>query len=263
MVSVIILNLNQKSNEELVKLYQEGTNEALEQLIENNQRMIYKIANKYKNILDGKRIDYEDLISEGNLGLILAAKKYNSELQNKCNFLTYAVYWIRRRINNYINGRNDKEIANNNLYNSCTSLYKPISEEENTYIVDVLKDNTTDELYEAVEEKVLISALHRDLDIAMIENLTLKEREILKARFAWDSDKYTLDELAEIYGCVRERIRQIQVKSIRKLKNTTWARVSGKNYYKELTGIDLDNIKESAKDNSKFDFYDSLMRYRR
>ena len=68
------------TNEELVKLYQEGNKKALDKLLEDNKRIVYKIANKFK--ITNNSIDNDDLIQEGMLGLIIAADKYNFEKEN-------------------------------------------------------------------------------------------------------------------------------------------------------------------------------------
>ena len=116
------------TNEELVLEYQEGNNNALNELIENNKGIVYKIANKFK--ITNNSIDKDDLIQEGMLGLIIAADKYNFEKENKAKFITYAINWIYEKIYNTVIGHSTREKYNTELNNNCTSLNSPIGKDE-------------------------------------------------------------------------------------------------------------------------------------
>ena len=96
------------TNEELVLLYQKEDKQALESLIYNNSGIIRKIANKFYGI--NKMIEFDDLIQVGVIGLITAAKKYDINMENKANFITYAFYYIKREIVSCVNGRSSKDI---------------------------------------------------------------------------------------------------------------------------------------------------------
>lgn len=136
------------NNEELVQLYQNGDNKALDKLIENNARIVYKIANKYNGI--NRELDIDDLIQEGTLGLITAAKKYKFDIEKKAKFITYAIHYINRYINTCINGRTSKDIENSKLYRSCTRLNVPLGEESEDEKINFIED--IDPGFENIEE---------------------------------------------------------------------------------------------------------------
>ncbi|MEG2457997.1 MAG: sigma-70 family RNA polymerase sigma factor [Bacilli bacterium] len=107
------------TNEELVVLYQQGNKKALEKLIENNQKFIYKVANKFytKGI---SSIDKEDLIQEGTIGFIIACNKYDINNEKKALFITYAFHWIYSKIHRFITKRDTimKQALTNQLVKS-------------------------------------------------------------------------------------------------------------------------------------------------
>ena len=148
------------SNEELVKLYQSGDNKALDKLILANEGVIYKIANKYNGI--NRELELEDLYQNGVLGLIAAAKKYKFDIEKKAKFITYAVYYIDRYIHRSVNGGSSKDIGNNKLYNSCTSLNIPIGEENDMELGELIED--IDYGFENIEEKLFLMNLRNELE---------------------------------------------------------------------------------------------------
>ena len=122
------------SNEELVKLYQDGDKSALDELIQANTGIISKIANRYNGI--NRELEFDDLFQSGVLGLIAVAKKYKFDIENKAKFITYAVHYINRYINSCVNGKTSKDIENNKFYHQCTSLNKPTGEDEEIEVGD-------------------------------------------------------------------------------------------------------------------------------
>lgn len=185
------------SNEELVKLYQSGDNKALDKLIGQNKGIVYKIANKYKYV--NRRYDKdsqevpEDLVQAGYLGLIEAAQRYKFDCENRAQFITYAVYWISREIHTCVNGRGDKETLNNKFYNECGSLNVLVGEENDMELGELIED--VDYGFENVEEIEFIRKLRSQLEEAMKQANTLREREILKFRYGWDASILNLREI--------------------------------------------------------------------
>ena len=118
------------TNEELVKLYQLGDKQALEQLIEKNKGIVIKLVNKYY-IDKTSSINREDLDQEGMIGLIIAANKYDLNNPKKASFITYAVFWVNQRLNRFVRQRN----TNNEI-----SLNKRIGEDEDTELGILLKE---------------------------------------------------------------------------------------------------------------------------
>lgn len=215
------------NNEELVQLYQNGYSKALDKIIENNTRIIYRIANKYNGI--NRELELDDLIQEGTLGLIAAAKRYDFDYEKKAKFITYAVYYISKYIYICVNGRTSKDIENNKLYSSCTSLNIHIGEESEDERVDFIKD--IDYGFENVEERLYIKKLREDLERIMLENTTLQETEIIKLHYGWNCNACTLEYIGGIYGITRSRVQQIESRALNNIRRTKWARAEAEKYY--------------------------------
>ncbi len=228
------------SNEELVLLYQHGDKKALESLIEANGGIVRKLANKFYGI--NKMVEFDDLVQVGTIGLINAASKYNNDLENKANFITYAFQYIKREIFSCVNGRSEKEISNNKLYNSCISLDVPLKADEDIQLKDTIE--SVDYGFENVEEKIYIKQLREELESAMIYNNTLREREILQLCYGWDCQKtFTYKEVAEVLNLNQNSIPQIEFNALKKLRNSDW----GKEKSKEYIGSKLESIMESSR----------------
>lgn len=208
------------TNEELVKLYQLGDKQALEELTEKNKGIVIKMANKYY-VEKTNSIDREDLEQEGMIGLIIAANKYDLNNPKKASFITYAVFWVNQRINRFMKQRNT---------NSEISLNKRIGEDEDMELGDFIEG--VDYSFENVEDKIYRQQLRRELDEVMDKYNTLMEREILKFHYGWDDEIcMTLDEIGEIYKITGERVRQLEEKALRKIRSTVWGRLKAQELY--------------------------------
>lgn len=200
------------TNEELVYLYQQGDNTALNKLIEQNKRIVYKLVNKF--YVEGTNsIDKEDLEQEGFIGLITAADRYDFDNEKKAQFMTYAVQWIYSKISRFVNTRCTNEEA---------SLNAPINEDGDNELMDYIEG--VDYSFENIEEKIYYQQLHTELDQVMDEQLTLKQRQIIKFHYGWDSKTMTLAEIGDMFNINGERIRQIESKAIRNIRRSTWGR---------------------------------------
>lgn len=221
-------------NEELIQLYQNGYNRALDKLIENNIGIIKKIAIKYNGI--NRELELDDLIQEGVLGIIAAANKYDFNNEKKAKFITFAVFYIDRYLHSCVNGGSTRQIGNNKLYSSCTSLNIPIGEEgEEIELEDFIKD--IDYGFENVEEKIYIQNLRKELEEVMNQYNTLEQRQILKFRYGWNSKRMTLNEISEIVCVSSNRVRDIEKQALRKLRNSSWA-INNLKEFAELGYID-------------------------
>lgn len=197
-----------------------GYKKALDKLIENNIGIIKKIAIKYNGI--NRELELDDLIQEGILGLIVAANKYDFNNKKKAKFITFAVFYIDRYLHSCVNGRSSKEIGNNKLFSSCTSLNMPIGEEGETgELGDFIEG--VDYGFENVEEKIYLHKLRIDLEGAMIDFNKLEEREVLKYRYGWNTSPMSLNEIGEIFNMSGNRIRNIEGRALAKLRNSRWA----------------------------------------
>ncbi|WP_459479625.1 sigma-70 family RNA polymerase sigma factor [Clostridium saccharoperbutylacetonicum] len=228
------------TNEELVLLYQQGDKQALENLIETNIGIVRKLANKFYGI--NKMVEFDDMVQVGTIGLINAASKYNNDLENKAGFITYAFQYIKREIFSCVNGRSEKEISNNKLYNSCVSIDMPLQSDEDIQLKDTIE--SIDYGFENVEEKIYIQQLREELEGAMKDNNTLKEREILQLCYGWDYKKtFTYKEVAETLNINFNSIPQIEFNALRKLRNSDW----GKEKVKEYMRSKVESIMESSR----------------
>lgn len=216
------------TNEELVYLYQNGDNKALETLIEKNKGIIYKLANKF--YIEGTNsIDREDLEQEGHIGLITAADKYKTDMDKHCKFITYSVYWIYQKMNRFIKVKSTNEE---------TSLNIPIGEDGDTELLDYIEG--VDYSFENVEEKLYNQQLRKELEEVMEQHNTLREREVLKLHYGWDNNKcMSLRDISEMFEVTPERVRQIEVRGFRKIRTCKWARIKAKEIYiqKKLRSI--------------------------
>ena len=234
-------------NEDLLREYHNGDKKALDKLIENNIGIIKKIAIKYNGI--NRELELDDLIQEGILGLIAAAKKYKFDIEKKAKFITFTVFYIDRYIHSCVNGGNSKQIGNNKLYKSCTSLNIPVGEEgETRELEDFIED--IDYGFENVEEKIYLHKLRIDLECAMIDFNKLEEREVLKYRYGWNAPPMSLNEIGDIFNITGNKVRNIEYRALSKLRNSRWA-IKNIKEFAELGYIDkfyLDIFRERGID---------------
>lgn len=244
--------LSEKAEKELILRVKNGDAQAKEELIKANLRLVVSIARQLMAKYCSYDLDIKDLVQEGNIGLMKAVDKFNTD--KGCKFSTYATWWIRQRITRYVSrlsgiseplmklinnyrrvqnklaieldrNPNKREIAEAmaitiskldeilSFINEKVSLDAPLDSDTDSSLKDFIKSDEED-----ISEE-LFEGNKREKIIELLGLLSEKERDIIMARFGFDGHDYTLEELGKKYHVTPERIRQIESKVLIKLKH--------------------------------------------
>jgi RNA polymerase primary sigma factor len=244
--------LTPKEEYDLAKRIRKGDQQAREQMIKANLRLVVKIAHDY----EGYGVPLLDLISEGNIGLIKAVERYDPTKGAKLS--TYSAGWIKQSIRRALSNQSktirlpvhvvdklaqmrraearffdergrepsDEESAEElglptrrvRQYRRASllpsSLDAPLGDEDSNKVSDVVADERAETPYEQLEDQTETKLVEE-----MMQTLSPRERTILELRFGLgEHEEQTLEELGDHFGLTRERIRQIQELALKKLR---------------------------------------------
>ena len=251
--------LTAEEERELAGRIAEGDSRARERMIESNLRLVVKIAKRYMN----RGLPFLDLIEEGNMGLIKAVEKF--KVSKGCRFSTYATWWVRQSIERALVNQSRTIRLPVHVADDINKFVKvsrelvqrlkrdPTVEEiaeaigvdiayvrrmmillKKTYSIEhPMGDNNDYSLIDTIEDKNQVDpeTIIEDFDrfnhvLNWMDELSESEREILALRFGLDDrEPQTLDTIGQKFGVTRERIRQIEAKSLAKLRKTLEERV--------------------------------------
>lgn len=243
-----------KQEQHLGKLVMAGDEQARQQMIESNLRLVISIGKRYMH----RGFPFSDIVEEGNLGLIKAVEKFN--YKRGFRFSTYASWWIRQyieraiinqgklvrlpvhvveRLNRYLGrveqlvqelGRepraqevavkmktSEEEVLDlKQLVRTTCSLDSPINDQSDTFLRDVIEDPT------GLSPDETADGVRRRTELmAWIKELPDKEQTVIVSRFGLDGDEArTLEEIGRLMGLTRERVRQIEMAALAHLRRT-------------------------------------------
>ena len=244
--------LTADEEKELASRIAKGDKSARDRMIESNLRLVVKIAKRYIN----RGLPFLDLIEEGNMGLIKAVERF--KLSKECRFSTYATWWIRQSIERALVNQSRtirlpvhvsddinkmlritrelvqkmnrepsvKEVAAEMnvssvyirrlmvLLKKTYSIERPMGENNDYFLIDTIEDTST------ISPAALLEDINKyELVSKWFATLSESEQKILTLRFGLDDkEPQTLDTIGRSFGVTRERIRQIEAKSLEKLR---------------------------------------------
>ncbi len=242
--------LTQAEEKKIGKRIQKGDKEALKKLIEANLRFVVSYVKKYK----GMGMGMFDLINEGNLGLIEAAKRFDPD--RKVKFISYAVWWIRQAIIHALTRSSRAYHVPQKLSDKISDMKRKesqlktelgrdptreeiakrmgiaVDEVEDLELLDEKDVSLSDTFYDedremgdriedsitpSVEYQIIKNSIQEQIR-ELLKGLDEKEIYVIKSRFGLDDDKpRTLQEIGDELKLSRERVRQIEQKAMRKL----------------------------------------------
>jgi len=276
--------LKPEEERELAKKMAEGSQYAKDKLIERNLRLVVNIAKRYL----GRGLDFQDLIQEGNLGLMKAIDRFDYQVGTKVS--SYATWWIRQSIERAINDLSSniripvhirekinkytklkieltkklnreptlEEIADE-MDMPVKTLTEILNNTQDTISINALVSDDADtemtnfipSLEDTPEEAFFKNNLPQEINKVLDQcKLSDKEKQVLLLRYGFFGNVKTLEEIGQFMGLTRERVRQIESKAIRKLRMSPYTRNLLEYTNDQVTALkNLETFREFHKEN--------------
>lgn len=186
---------------------QHGDSRALNRLVEANLRLVVSIARQYQ----GKGLSMEDLVSEGNIGLMKAASRYDAT--RGLRFAGYAVVQIRRAIEKALKAESAEQRVESRANGQTRSVDAPLGAKSNMSLLSVLVDSNA----QMADTRVYNAAMERAVEHTLT-SLNDRESQVVNAYFGIGQDNLTMAEIASNMGLHRERVRQIRDRAVRRMR---------------------------------------------
>ena len=207
--------LTDEEERELSRKIRQGDQRALSRLVEANLKFVVVVARQYK----GNGLAMEDLVSEGNIGLMKAATKFDGE--KGVRFVSFAAGHVRRQIEKAISQQAGLyQVPKDALDDSAAhqqskplSVDAPLGHRTNTSLLSVLVNPDAP----MADERVHSEAIENAIEFALL-SLNQRESKVINAYFGIMQEHETMAEIAEDMDLKRERVRQIRDKAVRKLR---------------------------------------------
>lgn len=239
-------SLTSQDIKDLYILINQGDEQARNKIITSNLKLVIHFAKQYKSVINKtESIELEDLISEGNIGLITAVERFNSELNIKFSY--YASFWIKKTINDFLMNQADlirspqkQTLAINKIHKVVESLFQKNQYEIFQNDIEELNQFSQAEINHFFYAKPYANRIEDNDDFKADEDifdevddityklkqsmkyLTSQERTVIKMYYGLDNangDKMILKDIGDKLGLTKARINQIKDKAINKLKH--------------------------------------------
>lgn len=214
--------LSDEEERKLSERIQNGDQRALSKLVEANLRFVVSVARQYK----GKGVAMEDLVSEGNIGLMKAASRFDAS--KGVRFVNYAVAYIRQQMERAIDQqaglyqvpKDVKDEVQARQQSMPLSVDAPLGHRANMSLLSVLVNQDAP----MADERVHSEAIEEAVEFAL-GSLDARESKVINAFFGIGQEHETMAEIAEDLDLKRERVRQIRDKAVRKLRKAYKSRL--------------------------------------
>jgi RNA polymerase primary sigma factor len=205
--------LTKAKEKRLLKLSRKGNLNAKNELLEANLKFVFDVAKHYT----GRGLSISELISEGNMGLMRAIEKFDEEKDIK--FISYAVWWIRQGMLEAIKKKKLVTMVEiDPTESNDTIIERKIADDEDEIMGGI---NDVGFSNEAEEYKRELGANQKEVIGKLLNSLSGREREVIEYYYGLNNKReLTLSEIGSKLGLSSERVRQVKLKSIRKLRSS-------------------------------------------